>query len=79
MDELEFWRECCRRGITVCHIPKPFMEHERVWLVVKQETFADPGKWKASHTFDSMEDVFLWVGGYLENGIEPKSRAEGRN
>jgi hypothetical protein len=53
-------------------------EQDVVWLVRKYETFEDRKAWKASHTFDSMDDVLLWVGEYLANGTEPKSRAEGR-
>ena len=53
-------------------------EEEIVWYVQKHTSFADRTTWKASHTFDSTEEMFRWVGEYLANGTEPKSRAEGR-
>jgi hypothetical protein len=53
-------------------------ETEFVWLVEKNKSFFNKNTWKASHTFDTLEDVFLWVGRYLEDGSEPLSRAAGR-
>jgi hypothetical protein len=76
MDELNFWRECCRRGITICEIPRPMREDQMVWLVEKHDSFRDRTKWKAQHTFDSLDEVFYWVGGYLANGSEPKVWSE---
>ena len=77
MEELEFWRECCRRGIVICQMPRPMKEEDIVWLVHKHPSFQDRATWKAQHTFDSIEDVFRWVGEYLTNGTEPKSRCRG--
>lgn len=79
-DEIdEFWRSCCKCGISICQIPKPFSETELVWLVEKNKTFFDHRLWKAQHTFDNIQDVFLHVGNYLSNGNEPVARAEGRS
>jgi hypothetical protein len=71
MDELDFWRTCCERGITVCTIPKPMKEELTCWLVVKYPTFKDRKPWTASLTFDSIDDVRRAVERYILMGDEP--------
>jgi hypothetical protein len=74
MDELAFYRTCCERGITICRIPKPMKEETTCWLVQKHPTFSDRKAWIASHTFDSIDEVFKKVGEYFDNAIEPRSQ-----
>jgi hypothetical protein len=77
MDELEFWRECCRRGIAIYQVPRPFREEEEmVWLAEKNRSFADRTAWEGQYTFETIEDVFHWVGKYLTDGIDPKAYSE---
>jgi len=73
MDELEFWKSCCQRGIMICKVPKPFKEELPCWLVTKFATFADRNTWVAGHTFDSAEEMAAEVRRYLESGVEPRS------
>lgn len=74
MDQLDFWKTCCERGITICQIPKPFKEESTCWLVEKKVTFKDRQTWVASHTFDSDAEMFAAVESYLTNGNEPAIR-----
>lgn len=74
MDELQFWKSCCSRGIAVCHVPKPIREEARCWLVVKHETFDDRRQWIASHTFDSEHEMVSAILRYLKTGDEPEPR-----
>lgn len=59
MDQLDFWKTCCERGITICQIPRPFKDRRT---------------WAASHTFDSEAEMFAAVESYLTNGNEPAIR-----
>lgn len=74
MNELDFWRTCCERGISICTIPRPMLEHVTCWHVVKHPTFKDRQHWTASHTFDSMEEVFRAVEEYFRSSAEPRAR-----
>ena len=77
MDELTFWRTCCERGITICSVPNPMREERQCWLVEKHPTFRDRGVWEATHTFESMEQVFHEIERYLMTGSEPGRECRG--
>lgn len=76
MDELEFWRTCCERGVTLCLIPKPFMEHRRTWLGEKHATFVDRTTWSSAYTFDDLEEAVSEIGRYFATGLEPRPPGE---
>lgn len=74
IDELSFYRACCKRGITICRIPKPMKEEVSCWLVEKCPTFRDRQTWVASHTFDSSDEMFAAVEEYFAKGVEPRKK-----
>jgi hypothetical protein len=70
----EFWKTCCERGVLVCRIPRPFREHETCWLVQKTPTFVDRTMWDSSLTFDSDEEMIATVHEYFATGVEPRKK-----
>jgi hypothetical protein len=72
MDELNFWRTCCERGITACRVPKPMKEEFTCWLVEKHPTFIDRQSWTSAYTFDSLDELYREIGRYFSAGAEPR-------
>jgi hypothetical protein len=52
-------------------------EERQCWLVEKHPTFRDRGVWEATHTFESMEQVFHEIERYLMTGSEPGRECRG--
>jgi hypothetical protein len=75
MTELEFWRTCCERGVTLCRASKPFQEHRRIWLAEKHPTFVDRSTWTSAWTFDELEAAMDAIGRYFATGVEPRTVA----
>jgi [ribosomal protein S5]-alanine N-acetyltransferase len=76
MHQLDFWRECCARGIAICQIPKPCKEEELCWLVQKSITFHDRTIWGGAPTYADEAQLFMDVEYYFLTGIVPKGRTK---